>query len=181
MAVASVALNTAQSCPLRAHFSFRYSTSITLHRRVEEEAVERVGSSVADEVIGVIQTPVRRLIVGIVRVLVVCTWDCAPAHDWIQELPWADHCVVLDVVVELVSIFDVYPGTAHVVQRVLRHSRGVRCMHDDAALLSVLHCVSMRNTCTTLAHEVEVDAVAAREASLATLLHASVLDVVDAT
>ena len=181
MTVASVALNTAQSCPPHAHFAVGHPTSVALHRRVEEEAVERVGSSVADEVIGVIQTPVRRLVIGIVCIYVVSSGDGASTHDWIRELPWADHHVVLDVVVELVSIFDVDPGTAHVVQRVLRHNRGVRCVHNDAALLTVLHCVSARDTCRTLAHEVEMNAVAAREASLATLLHASVLDVVDAT
>jgi len=114
------------------------------------------------------------VVVGAISLSVVGTRDSAPLPRAIVRIR-ANHGVVLHVVVKLVSVFDVNSSAAHVVQRVLRNGGQVRVVYYDAALVAVLDRVTVSKAVGTVAHGVEVDAVAADHAALPALLHARVL------
>lgn len=175
VSVAGVTLHTAEGEVHGAYLSIREATTIGSERGVEEDTVEGVRRPVANEVVGVRQTPVGGVVVSTIGLAVVGTWDGAP-------LPWpivrvrAYYRVVLYVVEELVSVLNVDSSTADIIKRVLCDGGKVGIVYDNAALVSVFDCISVRKTVGAVAHGVEVDAITTLDATLATFLYTRVLD-----
>mmetsp|Transcript_51099 Transcript_51099/g.100150 ORF Transcript_51099/g.100150 Transcript_51099/m.100150 type:complete len:213 (+) Transcript_51099:3059-3697(+) len=170
MAVKSVAFHTAYGSIVCTKLVAGFTSSDRKTLGLEKHAIKRVRETVSNQVIRKRESPNTRLIKSSVRLVVVCSRNCAPVFGPVQR-PRANCNIVMELVEHLVPILHIHVCAPYVVEYVAFHRRQMGTMNNDPTLLAELHSIVLKQASWTRFELVEMEAVLSQNTSLTALFN----------